>query len=47
MFRRNADAPLMGASTPDKDFGFYDSTVNGGWQVPDEPYTTAEGTEFQ
>ena len=46
MFRRNADAPLMGASTPDKDFGFYDSTVNGGWQVPDEPYTTAEGTEF-
>ena len=46
MFRRNADAPLMGASTPDKDFGFYDSTVDGGWQVPDEPYTTAEGSEF-
>src|SRR5690606_28066408 len=46
MFRPNADAPLMGASTPDKDFGFYDSTINGGWQVPDEPYTTAEGTEF-
>lgn len=46
MFRRNVDAPLMGASTPDKDFGFYDSTVDGGWQVPDEPYTTAEGTEF-
>lgn len=46
MFRRNVDAPLMGASTPDKDFGFYDSTVGGGWQVPDEPYTTAEGTEF-
>ena len=46
MFRPNADAPLMGASTPDKDFGFYDSTVDGGWQVPDEPYTTAEGTEF-
>ena len=46
MFRRNVDAPLMGASTPDKDFGFYDSTVGGGWQVPDEPYTTAEGSEF-
>ena len=46
MFRPNADAPLMGASTPDKDFGFYDSTVDGGWQVPDEPYTTAEGSEF-
>ncbi|WP_202840371.1 GMC family oxidoreductase [Luteimonas saliphila] len=46
MFRLNGDAPLMGASTPDKDFGFYDSTVDGGWQVPGEPYTTAEGTEF-
>ncbi|MGJ4729220.1 GMC family oxidoreductase [Luteimonas sp. SDU101] len=46
MFRPNADAPLMGAYTPDKEFGFYDSTVGGGWQVPDEPYTTAEGTEF-
>ncbi|WP_374011988.1 GMC family oxidoreductase [Pseudoxanthomonas koreensis] len=46
MFRPNSAAPLMGASTPDKDFGFYDSTVDGGWQVPDEPYTTAEGSEF-
>ena len=36
----------MGSSTPDKDFGFYDSTVDGGWQVPNEPYTTAEGSEF-
>jgi choline dehydrogenase-like flavoprotein len=46
MFRRNADAPLMGAATPDKDFGYYDATVDGGWQVPGEPYTTAEGSEF-
>ena len=46
MFRPNGDAPLMGTSTPDKEFGFYDSTVGGGWQVPDEPYTTAEGSEF-
>ncbi|TWT18120.1 GMC family oxidoreductase [Luteimonas marina] len=46
MFRPNSAAPLMGASTPDKEFGFYDSTVDGGWQVPDEPYTTAEGSEF-
>ena len=46
MFRPNSAAPLMGAATPDKDFGYYDSTVDGGWQVPDEPYTTAEGTEF-
>ncbi|HEY0921242.1 GMC family oxidoreductase [Rheinheimera pacifica] len=46
MFRPNSAAPLMGTSTPDKDFGFYDSTVDGGWQVPDEPYTTAEGSDF-
>lgn len=46
MFKPNAAAPLMGASTPDKDFGFYDSTVDGGWQVPDEPYTKAEGSDF-
>jgi choline dehydrogenase-like flavoprotein len=46
MFRRNADAPLMGAATPDKDFGFYDATVDGGWRVPGEPYTSAEGSEF-
>ncbi len=46
MFKPNAAAPLMGASTPDKDFGFYDSTVDGGWQVPDEPYTKAERSDF-
>lgn len=46
MFHSNADAPLMGAGNKDKDFGFYDATVDGGWTVPDEPYTTAEGTEF-
>lgn len=46
MFRTNADAPLMGASTPDKNFGYYDATVDGGWSVPGEPYTSAPGTEF-
>jgi choline dehydrogenase-like flavoprotein len=46
MFKRNAEAPLLGAGTPDKDFGYYDATVDGGWQVPDEPYTSAEGSEF-
>lgn len=46
MFKANSAAPLMGASTPDKDFGFYDSTVEGGWQVPGEPYTKAEGSDF-
>jgi len=46
MFKRNGEAPLMGAATTDKDFGFYDATVDGGWQVPNEPYTSAPGSEF-
>jgi choline dehydrogenase-like flavoprotein len=45
MFNTNAEAPLRGTSTPDKPFGFYDATVDGGWQVPNEPYTVAEGSE--
>ena len=39
MFQTNGQAPLRGAATPDKPFGFHDATVDGGWQVPDEPYT--------
>jgi choline dehydrogenase-like flavoprotein len=46
MFQSNHDAPLRGAGTPDKDFGFFDATVDGGWSVPGEPYTTGEGSEF-
>lgn len=46
MFKRKGDAPLMAAGTIDKDFGFYDATVDGGWTVPDEPYTSAEGSDF-
>ncbi len=38
MFQTNADAPLRGTATPDKHFGFFDATVNGGWTVPGEPY---------
>jgi len=45
MFNIPAEAPLRGTSTPDKPFGFYDATVDGGWQVPNEPYTVAEGSE--
>ncbi|MDB2646624.1 GMC family oxidoreductase [Pseudomonadales bacterium] len=47
MFQTAADAPLMGAPTPDKDFGYFDATVDGGWSVPGEPFTTGEGTEFK
>ncbi len=47
MFQTNAQAPLRGASTPDKPFGFHDSTVDGGWQVPGEPYTSASSDPAQ
>ena len=46
MFNENHEAPLRGEGTPDKDFGFYDATVDGGWSVPGEPYTVAEGEDF-
>jgi choline dehydrogenase-like flavoprotein len=45
MFNTNAEAPLRGVGTPDKPFGFYDATVDGGWEVPNEPYTVADGSE--
>jgi choline dehydrogenase-like flavoprotein len=41
MFQREDQAPLLGAATPDKHFGFHDATVDGGWSVPGEPYTQA------
>lgn len=41
MFQRNDQGPLGSASTPEKMFGFWDATVNGGWSVPGEPYTQA------
>ena len=46
MFQTPKDAPLRGAGNADKPFGFYDATVDGGWKVPGEPYTTAPGSEF-
>ena len=44
MFQTPDLAPLGGEGTPQKPFGFYDATVDGGWQVPGEPYvrTTEE-----
>src|SRR5687768_10211831 len=41
MFHLDSQAPLRAAPTPDKPMGFYDSTVDGGWEVPGEPYTSA------
>lgn len=37
MFQSFAEAPLRGASTPEKPYGFFDATI-GGWVVPGEPY---------
>jgi choline dehydrogenase-like flavoprotein len=41
MFQINGTAPLRGDRSADKPFGFYDATVDGGWEVPGEPYTSA------
>jgi choline dehydrogenase-like flavoprotein len=41
MFQTPDQAPLGGAGTPQKPFGFYDATIDGGWQVPGEPYVRA------
>src|SRR5437764_1138308 len=38
MFQTPDQAPLAGVGTPQKPFGFYDATVDGGWEVPGEPY---------
>lgn len=46
MFQWDREAPLRAVGTPDKPFGYYDATVDGGWQVPGEPYTVAEGSRF-
>lgn len=45
MFQLPSDAPLRGISTPDKPFGFFDATVDGGWTVPGEPYTTSDDAD--
>jgi choline dehydrogenase-like flavoprotein len=44
MFQSFADAPLRGASTPEKPNGFYDATI-GGWVVPGEPYVVRKNPD--
>jgi choline dehydrogenase-like flavoprotein len=46
MFGAPHEAPLRGTGTPDKEFGYYDATVDGGWQIPGEPYSSAAGSQF-
>jgi choline dehydrogenase-like flavoprotein len=45
MFRTPELAPLRGASTPGKPYGYFDATVDGGWSVPGEPYVRATEDE--
>ena len=47
MLKWNHEAPLRAISTPDKQFGYYDATAGGGWEVPGEPYISAPGTTFR
>src|SRR5580658_4810421 len=50
MFQTNDAAPLRGVGTPDKPFGYFDATIDGGWSVPGEPYTntsTERGRDFK
>ncbi|MCU0647199.1 MAG: GMC family oxidoreductase [Gemmatimonadaceae bacterium] len=46
MFRLPREAPLRGSGSRQKPFGFFDATVDGGWEVPGEPYTQAPGSQF-
>ncbi len=45
MFKMPYDSPRRGAATADRPFGEWDACI-GGWQIPGEPYTRAEGTRF-
>ena len=45
MLQTPDQAPLREAATADKPFGFYDATVDGGWQVPGEPYVNVTQTD--
>ena len=44
MFQTPDQAPLGAVGTPQKPFGFYDATVDGGWEVPGEPYVRVSET---
>ena len=45
MFNTPEMAPLRGEATSDKPVGFYDATVGGGYNVPGEPFTLANGSD--
>ncbi|MFQ5741426.1 MAG: GMC family oxidoreductase [Acidobacteriota bacterium] len=45
MFAWSYDSPRRGAATPERQFGEFDAGL-GGWTLEGEPYTVAEGTQF-
>lgn len=45
MFQRDDEAPLRAVGTPDKNWGYFDNGYGGTW-IPDQPYTSADGTDF-
>ena len=45
MLRWPYQSSQRGASTPDRPFGEFDACI-GGWDLPGEPFTRAEGTSF-
>ena len=47
MFKWDYNAPHRAAGSRAKPFGYYDATLEGGWEVPGEPYTNASGTDFR
>jgi choline dehydrogenase-like flavoprotein len=42
MMQINSEAPLRGSGTPEKPFGFWDATIDGGWQVPEHPRVSVD-----
>src|SRR3974377_2449079 len=46
MFQWPYNAPHRAAGSPENTLGYYDARLEGGWQVPGEPYTNARGTEW-
>ena len=45
MFTWPYNSPRRGASTKERPFGEFDACV-GGWELPGEPFTVAEGSKF-
>ena len=46
MFQWPYNAPHRAAGSKQKPFGYFDATLEGGWQVDGEPYTNAPGSDW-